>query len=318
MMSYRIKTRKAVGKEIRRIAIEQINKAIAELSDTGLDRHEAVHQARKRFKKIRALVRLARNSLGDTYDAENVWFRDTGRNLSRVRDAEAMIETFDKLGDVFRDQLDSGAFAPVRYVLVRRRKEIADEQIDLDARTAEIVEQLREARKRVAKWRVDDKGFDALCGGLGRTYRRGRKALAAAYAQPRPEAFHEWRKRVKYHWYHVRLLRDAWPRVMKAHRRCLKDLADLLGASHDLAVFQQAVRATPEDFGDLRQAQVLLGLAERRQTEFRARARPLGRKVFAEKPKYLARRLREYWNARDERLPLPKLAPRRESRKACF
>lgn len=315
-MSYRIDTTEAVGREIRRIAIEQINKAVAELSDTSLDRHEAVHQARKRFKKVRAVVRLARDSLGDTYAVENAWFRSTGRELSRVRDAEAMIETFNSLQDEFRDQLENGAFAAVHDVLVRRRKEIADEPIDLEAQTAQIAEQLREAKRRAAKWRLDDTGFDALDGGLSRTYRRGRKAFAAAYARPCPEVFHEWRKRAKYHWYHVRLLRNAWPRVMKTHRQCLKDLADLLGDSHDLAVFQEAVRAAPEDFGDHREAQVLLGLAERRQTELRARAKPLGMRLFAEKTACFTGRFREYWDAWACRAPAV-LAARKDMEASC-
>lgn len=45
---------------MRRIAAEQIERAIAEIDDTGLDRHETVHQVRKRCKKVRGLVRLVR------------------------------------------------------------------------------------------------------------------------------------------------------------------------------------------------------------------------------------------------------------------
>jgi hypothetical protein len=30
-----------------------------------------------------------------------------------------------------------------------------------------------------------------------------------------PEHFHEWRKRVKYHWYHLGLLRELWPASME-------------------------------------------------------------------------------------------------------
>ena len=49
------------------IAVEQIGKAINELNDDNLECHEAIHQIRKRFKKIRGLVRLARTSFEKTY-----------------------------------------------------------------------------------------------------------------------------------------------------------------------------------------------------------------------------------------------------------
>ena len=39
---------------------------------------------------------------------------------------------------------------------------------------------------------------------------------------PSPEHLHDWRKRVKDLWYHLRLLRDAWTDAMKAHRRAVR------------------------------------------------------------------------------------------------
>jgi hypothetical protein len=84
-MSCRIEPDASVEPAVRRMAVEQIDKAVGELTADHLDRHEGVHQARKRFKKIRAVVRLARGSPGGTYSAENAWFRDIERELSAAR-----------------------------------------------------------------------------------------------------------------------------------------------------------------------------------------------------------------------------------------
>ena len=83
-MSYRFREREPVRRGALRIAREEIDKAVVVLGDENLDRHERVHQARKRFKKIRALLRLLRGELGDTYGEENVWFRDCGRELAAL------------------------------------------------------------------------------------------------------------------------------------------------------------------------------------------------------------------------------------------
>ena len=48
---------------VRRIARGQVEEAIAELDDPALEAGDAIHQVRKRCKKLRGLVRLVRPGL---------------------------------------------------------------------------------------------------------------------------------------------------------------------------------------------------------------------------------------------------------------
>ena len=84
---------------MRRVARGRIDHALDELrGKSDSTREEAVHEARKDMKKLRALLRLVRGELGDrVYAAENACFRDTARELSGVRDADVMLAT---LGDL--------------------------------------------------------------------------------------------------------------------------------------------------------------------------------------------------------------------------
>jgi CHAD domain-containing protein len=132
---------------------------------------------------------------------------------------------------------------------------------------------------------------------LKKIFSRGRKALAAAYAEPTAENFHEWRKRVKYHWYHSQLLQNVWPDLMDGYRKSLKRLSDLLGDGHDLANLRQILLAQPEAFGGNHDIQVLLGVMERRQGELQAQAETLGQRVYAEKSKRFHNRIDCYWEA---------------------
>jgi hypothetical protein len=70
-------------------------------------------------------------------------------------------------------------------------------------------------------------------------YKRGRNRLFDAYAAPSPDNFHEWRKRTKYLWYHVRILRPLWPAVLEELANEIHELSNLLGLDHDLAVFHE-------------------------------------------------------------------------------
>ena len=63
----------------RRVAREQLSKAIREIEDRTLDTDSTVHQVRKRIKKLRGLLRIVRPGLGKVYKRENDSLRDAAR-----------------------------------------------------------------------------------------------------------------------------------------------------------------------------------------------------------------------------------------------
>ena len=293
-MAYRIRRQKSVQESVRKVALEQIDKAIGEIMDEELDRHVTVHQVRKRCKKLRGLIRLVRPQFCD-YQKENAFFRDAAGELSYVRDAQSMIECFDNLMKRFQDYVDLDAFTPVRDELAERRQKIANDKLGLEKKLDQFFAKMREARQRADRWKIDADGFLAVKGGLAKTYRRGRKGLRNTYGEPSAENFHEWRKRVKYHWYHARLLRRIWPDMLQVHRRATDQLSDVLGDDHDLVVLRQTLLEHPDRFGGESDLQPLIGLIDRHRAELQTLARPLGEHVFSEKPEQLASRFGSYW-----------------------
>lgn len=293
-MSYRFRARESVRSGVRRIAGEQLGKALEELRT--LDPHEAVHQARKRCKKVRAVLRLVRPAAPELYDRENARFRDLARPFSSIRDAEALVETFDALVERFARPLDASALEPLRTRLIERRDERATSGESLREQLGQLGRDLHAARVEAAEWEVPKSGFDAVAGGLRKTYRRARKAMTAAHESPSDAAFHEWRKRVKYHWYHARLLRNIWRKPMLARRGELNQLAELLGDDHDLAVFRRTLIEEFERFDDI-DVPAILALVDTRRDELQSEAWTLGKRLLAGKPKGLVRRWRKYWRA---------------------
>jgi CHAD domain-containing protein len=294
---------------LEHIAGEQLDRALGGLEDPKLDRHEAIHEARKCGKRLRALLRLARAGIGnDVYRRENVAIRDAARDLSGLRDAEALIETYERLHARFADEVDWRRLAGVRRALVARRRELAEDGT-LPQRIDAFGEQLRAVRDRLPSWPLADLEFDHLAPGLKRSYRRGRDAMRALDEAPSDERFHEWRKRAKEHRYHLELLRDLWPAQVKARRAEVRTLGDLLGDDHDLSVLGATLSAESERFGA--GAGAVLELAARQQAELRVTMWPLGLRLFAERPKALVQRYRQYWQAwqsEGDRAPLDRAA----------
>lgn len=295
-MSYRLEPGEPIEGAVQRIVREQVDRALRALDDPEEDLHEKVHETRKRCKKIRGALRLCRPAFENSYRAENAWYRDAARTLSDLRDAHAFLGTFDALMERFDGEVDRRRFAAFRQTLVERRDALAEAQ-ELRARLAAARERLAAGRPRIDGWRLDTTGFDALGPGVGRSYRRARVAMRAAYEEPAAARFHEWRKRTKYHRYHCRLLRNLWKPVLDPRRDEVKRLSDRLGEAHDLAELRAALSEEEARFGARRNLDDLLALLERRQAELRAWSEPLGRALFAEKPKRLVGRLETCWDA---------------------
>jgi len=292
VLSFRLKRSESVPAAIRRLVRERIDEAVHELGRGGEDRHEGVHEARKRLKEIRAVLRLVRFSLGDRFTVENRWYRDTARSLSAARDAQAVVESWDKLLAWSPDGASGLDSAAVRERLVSRRDRLAGAGAELPV--AVTLQGLHAARERLTRWPLADGGFAALAPGLRQSYRQGRRRMADAQASGADEDLHEWRKRVKDLWYHTRLLEPLWGEVMDARRRALKALSDALGDDHDLVVLRALLAEEPALLGGSDGGKVA-ALIERRQRELRAEAARSGALIYAEKPQAYVRRLGAYW-----------------------
>lgn len=298
MASYRLHRSQPLPDEFRRAARDQLERGLAELD--GDDLHHGVHQVRKRCKKLRALVRLLHRTDPALSRRENAAFRDTARRLSELRDHAALVEAFDGLAahTTLRGETEQA----VRTALLARRD--AAEPASGSAVQAARRE-LVQAGERVAHWPLPDTGFALLSGGLHRTYRQARRGLDTADAQRSTESFHQWRKRVKDHRYQLRLLQDVWPPVLRAHRRELHALGELLGDDHDLAVLRGTLDADPGGLGgEVAVAEVRVAIDQRRAL-LQDRAVVLGRRSFAETPAAFVRRLESYWQARDAEVASP-------------
>lgn len=283
---------------MRRIAQERIDKAVRALERAGGSSPEAIHDARKRFKELRAVLRLARVPLGDRYRSENLWYRDAGRALSAAREAQATLATWDALLERFPDLHAEPEAAAVAGRLAERLGSLSDGAAPAtEAARGRLLEALPEARARVASWPLEGAGFDDLAPGLRRTYRQGRRGLQQAHGTGDDASFHEWRKRAKDLWYHTKMLSPVWPQVMRARRKQLAVLAERLGDDHDLVILRQVVGEEPTLFGREAFRAELAGRIAMRQQRLRLQAYRLGRQLYAERPKAYARRLGAHWES---------------------
>ena len=289
---FRLGDGERVADGVRRIARGQLDMSIERLEgDTDEDLGTAVHETRKSLKRLRAIVRVARDELGEeAYRRENVAFRDAGRRLGGARDSQVLLETLGALSDHCADEAPPERYARFKRTLVGQHG-AARRRLHEGAAVAEVLGELRRARARVGDWQLERDGLDALAPGFKRIYRRGRRAYRTADQEPSAENLHELRKRAKYLWYAAQLVRGAAPKKMKRIARRAHELSDLIGEEHDLALLAQRATERRDRFPDATAAGELELLVERRRDELQRAALELARRLFRKKPRKIARPL---------------------------
>jgi CYTH domain-containing protein/CHAD domain-containing protein len=293
---FRLKRKEQASDGIRRVVRGRVAKVLEALEvDIERDRAGAIHSARKDLKKIRAVLRLVRDGLGeDLFQAENRRYRAAGRALSGSRDAEVKVQTLDALEDHFTRRAPSASVGGWRRLLEAER-DAADRQAGSanSGALGEAIGAVSAGEEAVDSWPLDGDSWGLVGTGLRRSYERGRKAMSRVADDPDPELVHEWRKRAKDLWYQLRLIRRAWPGLLEETVERTHELADLLGDHHDLTVLDEDLAERTE----VGSRPLLKELIECRQGELLGAALELGERLYAEKPKAFDRRMRAYWSA---------------------
>ena len=280
---------------VRRILCDQIDEAL-ELLGTRRITDGDIHSARKTLKKARATLRLLRTAIPErVFARENAALRDVARPLSAARDAKVLLESLDRLANLYggpakhsvpvafhrqltRDQTKSGGAVKRRY-----------------SERGAPVQGLRTSRRRIVATRIRTDGWPEIGAGLCRVYRAGRKAMKQARKTPAPECLHEWRKQAKYLWHQLQLLEPMSPGPIGALADQMKKLSDYLGDDHDLAVLREKVIAHADKFPRPGGPAALLALIDRCQDRLRARAFFVGRGIYKDPPAAFTERFERYW-----------------------
>lgn len=285
---------------LRRIACEQIDRAMAVVDQPGVPAPDGIHDLRKVTKKLRGLLRLVRpEHRGFRHD--NAVLRRCAAHAAALRDAEVMADCFARLSATLPDGCKT---APGQAALAAAVEERVA-QLRASTATAEAMQMIAQAlaalRRRARRWRLRRKGFGAIDPAIARSWADARRGLARAHACGLPDStaaatpFHDWRKPVKHHWYHARLLRPIWPQMMDAHITAVDALGAVLGDLNDLDVLLAHLdgatrRGTPE-------RAAFEALAEAGHVRRRALADAAlrgGTRLFAEPPEALVARWKSW------------------------
>ena len=268
---------KQLHRAVERLLRVLLKRAIAAADDDDRPLCGRVHDLRTALKKAKALLWLAEPLLGKRGRRQRKKLAAVARRVGTVRDAAAVVETFDRLA-----RRGGRAASELRKRLSARRRE-AEQSPQTDRELRRASEVLRSSRRRAKGLLGRGDERHALAIGFTNEYRRARTAMNGARRRDTPEAFHDWRKTVKTHAYHVEVLTRAGMKELRPRAAPLGALGETLGAAHDLTLLEASLRA------DGTTHSALLAKVQARRRSLDAEALALGRRLFDKPPSAMGR-----------------------------
>lgn len=262
-MAYRFKKDEVISHATQRVFAEEIASAVGQLVRSK-KRAQAVHEARKSIKKIRGLLSL----LGPGYKRHDRYFRDTGQLLSESRDNTVILQVFDALA-AKHPEVD------IRQVRSNLQHTARRSPAEKDV-SPHVVQALRQAPALACP----ELQLESVQFAVDATYRCGRKAFKRAQKEESAERWHNFRKQVKQHWYHLRLLEN------ESTAKRIEDLHQLetsLGDDHNFHVLRSHLEAEIETSLDRKQIGKVIAWIDAESHALRQKALEAGAKLYAEK-----------------------------------
>ena len=229
------------GAALRGIADNQLSRASQCLGWKGGHRHKGVHQARKSIRRVRSILALAGTALGPGAQALSHLLSEINQDLSRLRDAQALVEAIDHLAAKTQD----GKW--LRVLARARTRAVAGRLVILRAALAADPE-LQQARTRLAgiKTALDELAWSAVsvdeveaAFSLGR--KKTRKAAIKAGRTGEDEDWHRWRRKARRQSQQHRILAEAGIRSIVRYDD--KEIASLLGQQQDCSLLLEFCRS---------------------------------------------------------------------------
>ena len=294
MTRFILKKKEDIKEGIIRIMMEQINLAIHHAGYIKNKTDKRVHEIRKSFKRLRAVLRLIRDEIGyNKYMEANILFRDLGRSLSLYRDCYTYISTLKKIRHKIPPKELKNYFIILKELKNQKAQLILE--FDMDNKIENIINQLKVTNQSIQQIPIVNDDFTVFYGGLKRIYRQSKKLFVETIEQPTDEVIHTWRKRVKYLWHQIQVLENIWPEQLSTWRKILKKISELLGLNHDLTLLHQKIVQLRNSTTIIKTKRIE-SLILRLRDYYYLQAVHQGQLFFIDSPEQFVKKFNQYYN----------------------
>ncbi len=207
----------------------------------------AVHEIRKCFKRIRALLRFYRDSPNNFSVFYNHEFQKAGNLLSPVRESFVNIQIFDRItsGDEHIQERKIKLARELFQEKNRLRTEILVEENDGFNAIQNLVQKLDVQLETNPEYVTSRH----ICSEMCNSYSSGYKLYNQIEQISDGNELHELRIKMKRLWYQIDFAQFFHPRFFRLKSNQLNTITELQGEDHDLYIFLQEIKSGIFEFG---------------------------------------------------------------------
>ena len=268
-MGYRIQSDRPLKKEIKRIFHEQACAAAGQLARYPGTDPEGLHESRKHIKRMRAIVRL----LGEVErfrppaKALKQHLRETASLLSEDRDREVLIGWLNQCA-ISDQAADKPLLKEACQSLASRLEGNGHGPPPIPPATRQKVQaSLGEAESMLAQCLSGKLSKADLAGAARRREKKWEKGHRDYRKNPGSETLHNWRKRLKDHYYLRKLLHKALG-LKKKHTSEVKALERLLSEARDCDLLLETLMSRIDLRLEVNEVAALVQHAEALRSQF--------------------------------------------------
>jgi CHAD domain-containing protein len=291
-----IRSREIFSDGIKRILIH-LHQDAARLIVSKSRIHLSVHEVRTHIKKIRGIIRLIRDEMGEEqYKALNSFYRELGFEVAPVRDDTSQIELLQKVSKKIKSEaLKKSISKSVKKIRAKRKEHF--KTFYAEGRDQVIRNKFINQIAVIESLRIEGDPKFIIKKSLKRIYLKARTSMNAALKSQTSEDYHNWRKQAKYLTYHMMLLRKAWPAYFNSYFSELGKLSILLGDIHDLFLFRNHLKEGALKDLDKNVKLILQRKIYKTQKQLFRKSQLLGVKIYGESGTHFANLLFLFWTS---------------------
>lgn len=231
----------AIGKQLERI--EYFSSA------ENISPNVAVHEMRKTFKRIRALLKFYKDFPEEFSPDFAKQIKYFGRSLTTMRESFVNLQLFEKVTSA-NTMIAERKIKTAREKLAEKNREIIERGFLESEAYLPMQKFAGNLQRQLESVAVSIPSLTQFIGQLEYSYRQSFEIYLKLNTASDSDAIHELRKKLKQLYYQFDFIRYVHPRFFRLKTYHLNNITEQLGEDHDLFVFLNDLRGNRYDFTD--------------------------------------------------------------------
>lgn len=282
-----------IGNRIIQAISHQAEKASYFCAAENISSNQKVHELRRGFKRLRALLRFFKEIPDSPAGQLNQDIRNFGKLLAPLRESAVNLDLFDK-NISSNNHLPEKKIRIARELLVQKNKLLVERGF-LENNLHNTIRTFFDGFDEILTKNNSDLPVRIqFFHEVSQTYLTSISIYQQLPANPHSEEWHELRKKLKRLWYQLDFIKFLHPRYFKLKTDQLNKITDQLGDDHDLHVFAENLMT--ENYGlDQEELRILTNQTEHLRELNQLKLQPRLKQFFTAPPEEFNQKLERFF-----------------------